>query len=68
MLVNIKIIQWKTKYGILLASFAQTKPQTSEMVVVGERKTIGKTNLDIFVKVFFPLDINARLLYYSFFI
>jgi len=54
--VKIKTVEEKSEGGILLPSSAQTKPQAGEVVAVGEGKSIGKTKLDISVKViFFPI-------------
>ncbi len=53
MLVKIKVAEEKTDGGILLPTSAQTKPQGGEVVAVGEGKTIGKTKLDISIKVIF---------------
>lgn len=50
-LVKIKTAEEKTAGGILLPSAAQSKPQGGEVVAVGEGKTIGKTKVDISVKV-----------------
>jgi chaperonin GroES len=52
-LVKIKTVEEKSEGGILLPSSAQTKPQAGEVVAVGEGKSIGKTKLDISVKVIF---------------
>lgn len=50
-LVKIKTVEEKTDGGILLPTTAQTKPQAGEVVAVGEGKSIGKTKLEIGVKV-----------------
>lgn len=49
--MKIKTAEEKTAGGILLPSAAQSKPQGGEVVAVGEGKTIGKTKVDISVKV-----------------
>jgi len=50
-LVKVKEAEEKTEGGILLPSTAQTKPQGGEVVAVGEGKTVGKTKVDVSVKV-----------------
>lgn len=50
-LVKLKNAEEKTDGGILLPSSAQTKPQGGEVVAVGEGKTVGKSKVDIAVKV-----------------
>lgn len=52
-LLKIKSAEEKTEGGILLPTTAQTKPQGGEVVAVGEGKTVGKTKVDITVKVLF---------------
>ena len=59
MLVKIKTAEEKTDGGILLPTTAQTKPQGGEVVAIGEGKTVGKSKVDISVKVY--------LLLYTFF-
>ena len=55
MLVKIKTAEEKTDGGILLPTTAQTKPQGGEVVAIGEGKTVGKSKVDISVKVTFCL-------------
>ena len=50
-LVKIKDTEEKTEGGILLPTAAQTKPQGGEVVAVGEGKSVGKSQVDISVKV-----------------
>lgn len=49
--MKIKDAEEKTAGGIVLPSTAQTKPQGGEVVAVGEGREIGKTKVDISVKV-----------------
>ncbi|KAK6941258.1 GroES chaperonin family [Dillenia turbinata] len=49
-LVKIKTAEEKTQGGILLPTAAQSKPQSGEVVAVGEGKSVGKIKLDISVK------------------
>lgn len=53
MLVKIKTAEEKTDGGILLPTTSQTKPQGGEVVAIGEGKTVGKTKVDLSVKVTF---------------
>ena len=53
MLVKIKTAEGKTDGGILVPTTAQTKPQGGEVVATGEGKTVGKSKVDISVKVTF---------------
>lgn len=50
-LVKIKTADEKTEGGILLPTTAQTKPQGGEVVAIGEGKTMGKSKVEISVKV-----------------
>lgn len=52
-LVKIKTVEEKTDGGILLPTTAQSKPQSGEVVAVGEGKSIGKNKVGISVKVIF---------------
>ena len=52
-LVKIKTAEEKTDGGILLPTTAQSKPQGGEVVAIGEGKTVGKSKVDISVKVAF---------------
>ena len=49
----IKTAEEKTDGGILVPTTAQTKPQGGEVVATGEGKTVGKSKVDISVKVTF---------------
>lgn len=49
--MKIKTAEEKSTGGILLPTAAQTKPQGGEVVAVGEGRTIGKSKVDISVKV-----------------
>ena len=49
--MKIKVPEEKSVGGILLPTSAQTKPQGGEVVAVGEGRTIGKSKVDISVKV-----------------
>ncbi|KAF5192290.1 10 kDa chaperonin [Thalictrum thalictroides] len=49
-LVKIKTAEEKSVGGILLPSTAQSKPQSGEVVAIGEGKTLGKIKVDISVK------------------
>ena len=51
--MKIKIAEEKTDGGILLPTTSQTKPQGGEVVAIGEGKTVGKTKVDLSVKVTF---------------
>lgn len=51
--MKIKTAEEKTDGGILLPATAQSKPQGGEVVAIGEAKTIGKTKVDLSVKVTF---------------
>lgn len=62
-LVKIKTAEEKTAGGILLPSTAQSKPQGGEVVAVGEGKTIGKTKVDISVKVIAVILLNVIINY-----
>ncbi|KMZ69941.1 20 kDa chaperonin [Zostera marina] len=48
-LVKVKTSEEKTLGGILLPTAAQSKPQTGEVVSVGEGRTIGKIKIDVSV-------------------
>ncbi|KAG6514339.1 20 kDa chaperonin, chloroplastic-like [Zingiber officinale] len=50
-LVKIKSSEEQTSGGILLPTTAQTKPQSGEVVAVGEGRTIGKIEIKIGVEV-----------------
>lgn len=50
-LVKIKTAEEKTQGGILLPTTAQSKPQGGEVVAVGEGRTIGKSQIEISLKV-----------------
>lgn len=50
-LVKIKTAEEKSVGGILLPTSAQSKPQGGEIVAVGEGRSIGKTKVEISVKV-----------------
>ncbi|KAL7133299.1 hypothetical protein ABFS83_12G131200 [Erythranthe nasuta] len=49
-LVKTKTAEEKTTGGILLPTTAQSKPQSGEIVAVGEGRAIGKTKVDLSVK------------------
>ncbi|PIA27586.1 hypothetical protein AQUCO_07600036v1 [Aquilegia coerulea] len=49
-LIKIKAAEEKSLGGILLPSTAQSKPQSGEVVAIGEGKTLGKTKVDSSVK------------------
>ena len=53
MLVKIKTAEEKTDGGILVPTTTQTKPQGGEVVAIEEGKTVGKSKVDISVKVTF---------------
>lgn len=55
-LVKLRPAEEKTVGGILLPTTAQSKPQGGEVVAVGEGREIGKTKVDISVKVIEVLD------------
>ncbi|KAL4613859.1 hypothetical protein ACB092_07G012000 [Castanea dentata] len=48
---KIKTAEEKTDGGILVPTTAQTKPQGGEVVSTGEGKTVGKSKVDISVKI-----------------
>lgn len=50
-LVKIKTAEEKTVGGILLPTTAQSNPQGGEIVAVGEGRLIGKSKVEISVKV-----------------
>lgn len=50
-LVKIKEAEEKTSGGILLPTTALTKPQSGEVVAVGEGRTVGKSTIEVGVKV-----------------
>lgn len=50
-LIKIKEAEEKTSGGILLPSTAVSKPQSGEVVAIGEGRTIGKNKVEIGVKV-----------------
>lgn len=50
-LVKIKTAEEKSVGGILLPVSAQSKPQGGEVVAVGEGHSIGKTTVEISIKV-----------------
>ncbi|KAK9102192.1 hypothetical protein Sjap_019446 [Stephania japonica] len=49
-LVKIKTAEEKSIGGILLPTTAQTKPQSGEVVAIGEGRTVGKTKVDISIQ------------------
>ncbi|XP_057537864.1 20 kDa chaperonin, chloroplastic-like [Amaranthus tricolor] len=49
-LVKIKEAEEKTSGGILLPTTALTKPQSGEVVAVGEGRTVGKSTIEVGVK------------------
>ncbi|KAM7259369.1 hypothetical protein ACFE04_015110 [Oxalis oulophora] len=49
-LVKIKTVEEKTGGGILLPTTAQSKPQSGEVVAIGEGRTVGKNKVDISLK------------------
>ncbi|KAG5112679.1 hypothetical protein AAZX31_13G095300 [Glycine max] len=51
-LVKIKDAEEKTAGGILLPATAQGKPQGGEVVAVGDGKSVGKSKVDVSVKLF----------------
>uniref|UniRef100_A0A0D6R714 20 kDa chaperonin, chloroplastic n=1 Tax=Araucaria cunninghamii TaxID=56994 RepID=A0A0D6R714_ARACU len=56
-LVKIQAVEEKTEGGILLPSTAITKPQSGEVVAVGEGKTIGKAQVGPTV------ELGAKVIY-----
>lgn len=50
-LIKIKEAEETTSGGILLPTTAQSKPQSGEVVAVGEGRTVGKNKIEIGVKV-----------------
>lgn len=50
-LVEIKTSEEKTSGGIFLPSTAQTKPQSGEVVAIGEGRTVGDKKVEISVPV-----------------
>lgn len=57
-LVKIKTAEEKSVGGILLPTSAQSKPQGGEIVAVGEGRSIGKTKVEISVKVIDILNLD----------
>lgn len=51
MLVKIKSSEEKTVGGILLPSTAQSKPQSGEVVAIGDGRSFGKNKVEINVEV-----------------
>ncbi|CAA7394974.1 unnamed protein product [Spirodela intermedia] len=51
LLVKIKSSEEKTVGGILLPSSAQSKPQSGEVVAVGDGRSFGKNKVDISVEI-----------------
>lgn len=51
MLIKIKEAEEATSGGILLPTTALSKPQSGEVVAVGEGRTVGKNKIEIGVKV-----------------
>lgn len=49
-LVKIKTSEEKTTGGILLPTTAQSKPQSGEVVEIGDGRTVGKNKVDISVQ------------------
>uniref|UniRef100_A0A7C8Z974 20 kDa chaperonin, chloroplastic n=1 Tax=Opuntia streptacantha TaxID=393608 RepID=A0A7C8Z974_OPUST len=49
-LLKIKEAEEKSSGGILLPTTAQAKPQSGEVVAVGEGKTVGKNKIEISIK------------------
>ncbi|XP_020258484.1 20 kDa chaperonin, chloroplastic-like [Asparagus officinalis] len=49
-LVKIKSSEEKTTGGILLPTTAQTKPQSGEVVEIGDGRTVGKNKVDISIQ------------------
>jgi chaperonin GroES len=49
-LVKIKTVEEKTGGGILLPTTAQSKPQSGEVVAIGQGRNIGKNKVDISLK------------------
>lgn len=56
-LVKIKAAEEMTLGGILLPSTAVTKPQSGEVVAVGEGRTLGKNKVEI------SLDLGTKVVY-----
>ncbi|KAE8808177.1 20 kDa chaperonin, chloroplastic-like [Hordeum vulgare] len=50
-LLKTKTAEQKTTGGILLPSTAQSKPQSGEVVAVGEGRTIGDSKVEVGIKV-----------------
>jgi len=50
-LVKIKTSEEKTTGGILLPTTAQSKPQSGEVVEIGDGRTIGKNKVEISIQV-----------------
>ncbi|KAE8809450.1 20 kDa chaperonin, chloroplastic [Hordeum vulgare] len=50
-LLKTKTTEQKTTGGILLPSTAQSKPQSGEVVAVGEGRTIGDSKVEVGIKV-----------------
>ncbi|KAE8809576.1 20 kDa chaperonin, chloroplastic [Hordeum vulgare] len=50
-LLKTKTAKQKTTGGILLPSTAQSKPQSGEVVAVGEGRTIGDSKVEVGIKV-----------------
>jgi chaperonin GroES len=49
-LVKIKTVEETSMGGILLPTSAQSKPQSGEVVAIGEGRTVGKNQVDISLK------------------
>ncbi|KAI4996207.1 hypothetical protein ZWY2020_046798 [Hordeum vulgare] len=50
--LKTKTAEQKTTGGILLPSTAQSKPQSGEVVAVGEGRTIGDSKVQVGIKIF----------------
>ena len=50
-LLKTKTVEQKTTGGILLPTAAQSKPQSGEVVAIGEGRTIGDNKVEVGIKV-----------------
>ena len=62
MLLKTKTAEQKTTGGILLPSTAQSKPQSGEVVAVGEGRTIGDSKVEVGIKVWLVQSVCYSLM------
>jgi hypothetical protein len=55
-LLKTKTAEQKTTGGILLPSAAQSKPQSGEVVAIGEGRIFGDSKVEVGIKVWFLVE------------